>query len=142
MVEPHCSNFRIIYNNFLDVRICWIFALCLFFRDLFQQPTSKQCSEITLRNHLEEEAVCQLINFCYSSDITVDSKSADKILTAANFLQVKEVEKLCITFLVAQQALKPEVRGSFTQMSRFMTKPAKWHLHPAKTQISLGICPV
>lgn len=79
-----------------------------YFRDLFQQPTSKQCSEITLRNHLEEEAVCQLINFCYSSDITVDSKSADKILTAANFLQVKEVEKLCITFLVAQQALKPE----------------------------------
>lgn len=79
-----------------------------YFRDLFQQPTSKQCSEITLRNHLEEDAVCQLINFCYSSDITVDSKSADKILTAANFLQVKEVEKLCITFLVAQQALKPE----------------------------------
>ena len=79
-------------------------------RDLFQQPSSKQCSEITLRSHLEEEAVCQLINFCYSSDITVDSKSADKILTAANFLQVKEVEKLCITFLVAQQALKPEVR--------------------------------
>lgn len=79
-----------------------------YFRDLFQQPTSKQCSEITLRSHLEEDAVCQLINFCYSSDITVDSKSADKILTAANFLQVKEVEKLCITFLVAQQALKPE----------------------------------
>ena len=79
-------------------------------RDLFQQPSSKQCSEITLRSHLEEEAVCQLINFCYSSDITVDSKSADKILKAANFLQVKEVEKLCITFLVAQQALKPEVR--------------------------------
>ena len=84
--------------------------MSFFPRDLFQQPTSKQCSEITLRNHLEEEAVCQLINFCYSSDITVDSKSADKILTAANFLQVKEVEKLCITFLVAQQALKPEVK--------------------------------
>ena len=23
-----------------------------------------------------------------------------------------------------------------------MTKPTKWHVHPAKTQISLGICPV
>ena len=27
-------------------------------------------------------------------------------------------------------------------MSRLMTKPIKWHVHPAKTQISLGICPV
>ena len=27
-------------------------------------------------------------------------------------------------------------------MSRSMTKPIKWHVHPAKTQISLGIRPV
>ena len=27
-------------------------------------------------------------------------------------------------------------------MSRDMTKPTKWHVRPAKTQISLGICPV
>ena len=27
-------------------------------------------------------------------------------------------------------------------MSRLMTKPTKWHVHPAKTQISLGIRPV
>ena len=25
-------------------------------------------------------------------------------------------------------------------MSRLMTKPTKWHVHPPKTQISLGIC--
>ena len=29
-----------------------------------------------------------------------------------------------------------------TQMSRFMTKSTKWHVRPAKTQISLGIRPV
>ena len=28
------------------------------------------------------------------------------------------------------------------QMSRITTKPTKWHVRPAKTQISLGICPV
>ena len=28
------------------------------------------------------------------------------------------------------------------QMSRLMTKPTKWHVHPVKTQISLGIRPV
>ena len=27
-------------------------------------------------------------------------------------------------------------------MSHLMTKPTKWSVHPAKTQISLGICPV
>ena len=27
-------------------------------------------------------------------------------------------------------------------MSHLMTKPTKWHMRPAKTQISLGICPV
>ena len=27
-------------------------------------------------------------------------------------------------------------------MSRLMTKPTKWHVHPAKTHISLGIRPV
>ena len=27
-------------------------------------------------------------------------------------------------------------------LSRRMTKPTKWHVRPAKTQISLGICPV
>ena len=26
-------------------------------------------------------------------------------------------------------------------MSCLLTKPTKWHVHPAKTQISLGICP-
>ena len=27
-------------------------------------------------------------------------------------------------------------------LSRLTTKPTKWHVRPAKTQISLGICPV
>ena len=35
-----------------------------------------------------------------------------------------------------------EYRGLYEDLSRRTTKPAKWHVHPAKTQISLGICPV
>ena len=30
----------------------------------------------------------------------------------------------------------------FTDMSRNMSKPTKWHVRPAKTHVSLGICPV
>ena len=32
------------------------------------------------------------------------------------------------------------LRGNY--LSRLMTKPTKWHVRPAKTQISLGIRPV
>ena len=32
--------------------------------------------------------------------------------------------------------------GIFIYLSRFVTKQTKWHVHPAKTKISLGIRPV
>ena len=35
-----------------------------------------------------------------------------------------------------------EQRPFSCYLSRLMTKPTKWHMHPAKTQISLGIRPV
>ena len=35
-----------------------------------------------------------------------------------------------------------EVAVVESYMSQHMTKPTKWHVRPAKTQISLGICPV
>ena len=33
-------------------------------------------------------------------------------------------------------------QNSQRKMSHLMTKPTKWHVHPAKTQISLGIYPI
>ena len=116
--------------GFLVERLKWFITVLSIFlhRDLFHQPSSKDCSEITLRSHLKEEAVRQLVDFCYSSDITVDSQSADKILTAANFLQIKEVEKLCITFLAAQQALKSEVRLLLLFINPFPFIDAFWCL--------------
>ena len=88
--------------------VTWL-LIVIFSRDLFHQPSNKHKTDITLDTHLRDESVRQLVDFCYSSNITVDSQSADKILTAANILQIKEIEKLCITFLAAQQALKSEV---------------------------------
>ena len=37
---------------------------------------------------------------------------------------------------------KRGIVGLHYYLSRLMTKPTKWHVHPAKTQISLGILPV
>ena len=43
---------------------------------------------------------------------------------------------------VRKVTFSPSGVRSFKQVSRIMTKPAKWHVRPAKTQISLGIHPV
>ena len=34
------------------------------------------------------------------------------------------------------------MESTWWHLSRLMTKPTKWHMHPAKTQISLGVRPV
>ena len=36
----------------------------------------------------------------------------------------------------------PRPKTTTYHISQCMTKPTKWHVRPAKTQISLGICPV
>ena len=50
------------------------------------------------------------------------------------------------TFIVKKRILTLSVCGVCVHvcfyMSRLMTKPTKWHVRPARTQISLGICPV
>ena len=38
--------------------------------------------------------------------------------------------------------LKPSNPLCHEHLSHLITKPTKWHVHPAKTPISLGICPV
>ena len=43
---------------------------------------------------------------------------------------------------VAVMSSDDKMVSIFRQMSCLMTKPTKWHVRPAKTQISLGIRPV
>ena len=48
-----------------------------------------------------------------------------------------QVVVLCLTILVPDY-----FPFTFTHMSRLMTKPTKWHVRPAKTQIGMDIRPV
>ena len=41
-----------------------------------------------------------------------------------------------------QSIVRQRIRAMERNWSRFITKPTKWHVRPAKTQISLGIRPV
>ena len=40
------------------------------------------------------------------------------------------------------QQLRSDYVSTGSDLSQCMTKPTKWHVQPAKIQISLGICPV
>ena len=57
----------------------------------------------------DETVLSNLIEFCYTGSITVDSVSASRMLNAATTLQITEVEKLCLTFLRAHQSFVCEV---------------------------------
>lgn len=76
---------------------------------MLQGDLDNRCrTELSLQN-LDHVGLRCLIDYCYSGVITVDSSSADKILGVAKTLQVKEIEKLCLTFLTAQQNFSSEV---------------------------------
>ena len=60
----------------------------------------------------------------------------------------RQDNKTYINAYYEQQRSRVCVSGKFTipiqswQMSQGMTKPTKWHVRPAKTEISLGIHPI
>lgn len=74
------------------------------FSPYFYQTLQQNVSVLTLHN-FDERAVRSVIDFCYTGTIMVDTVSAEKLLPLAQTLQIREVEKLCRTFLTAQQSL-------------------------------------
>lgn len=84
------------------------------FSPYFYQAFSQQnnyLSDFSCHRFDEGSLKC-LLDFCYSGVITVNTVSADKLLSVATVLQIKEVEKLCQTFLRAHQAFVHEVLKS------------------------------
>ncbi len=61
---------------------------------------SKQ-TEITIRD-IDEQAMEMIIDFCYTSKITVDEKSVQSLLPAACILQLQEIIDYCAEFLRSQ----------------------------------------
>jgi kelch-like protein 20 len=76
-----------------------------YFRAMFtcELVESKQ-TEIRI-NDLDELAMEMLIDFCYTSKITVDEKNVQNLLPAACLLQLQEVQDVCCEFL--RQQLDP-----------------------------------
>ncbi|XP_062617709.1 zinc finger and BTB domain-containing protein 42-like isoform X1 [Saccostrea cucullata] len=87
------------------------------FSPYFYQAFSQQNNYLSDFNchRLDEGSLKGLLDFCYSGVITVDSVSAEKLLSVATVLQIKEVEKLCQTFLRAHQAFVCEIASEIQE---------------------------
>lgn len=70
----------------------------MFTNDLLAE--SKQ-SEIVIRD-IDEQAMEMLVDFCYSSKITIDEKTVQTLLPASCLLQIHEVQDYCSEFLRSQ----------------------------------------
>ncbi|KAL5013563.1 hypothetical protein ScPMuIL_007833 [Solemya velum] len=77
--------------------------------------------EVTLSD-IDEDAAKLLVDFCYTGMIIVDSQTVESLLTAVTIMQLREMEKLCMTFLTAQQAMSGELsplKSSFQSYLQF-----------------------
>ena len=56
----------------------------------------------------------------------------------------QQMNSKCINAYISKELFQVTCihQSLHSEMSRLMTKPTKWHVRQAKTQISLGICPV
>lgn len=79
-----------------------------FYHTIHRNTDRRNIAEIQLRSY-DDRIVKAIVDFFYNGVITVDSDSAEQIFSLANTLQVKEVEKLCLTFLNAQQSFASEI---------------------------------
>lgn len=73
-----------------------------YFRAMFTgELVESRQDEITIKD-IDETAIEMLIDFCYSSKITIDEKSVQTLLPAACILQLQEVQDYCSEFLRSQ----------------------------------------
>jgi kelch-like protein 20 len=73
-----------------------------YFKAMFTSNLSEsRQTEITIRD-IDEQAIEQLVDFCYTSKITIDDRSVQSVLPAACLLQMQEVQDCCSEFLRSQ----------------------------------------
>jgi len=73
-----------------------------YFRAMFTGALSESSqSEITIRD-VDETAMEILIDFCYTSHITVEESNVQTLLPAACLLQLAEIQEVCCEFLKRQ----------------------------------------
>lgn len=104
-----------------------------FYHCIHRNTDRRNVAEIQLRSY-DDRIVKSIVDFFYNGVITVDSDSAEQIFSLANTLQVKEVEKLCLTFLNAQQSFASEIED---RKPHFDTEIGRYSIvEPSKVESS------
>ena len=83
-------------------------------------------------------------NICFYGELMkiILQLSPDTLLNYLFFWIGHKIISTAVFSLLLIHVGQLSVTEESTHMSHRMTKPTKWHVRPAKTQISLGICPV
>lgn len=97
-----CDVCLLVGNSKIYAHKIILSAASPYFRAMFtgEMAESRQ-DEITIKD-IDETAMEMLIDFCYSTKITIDEKSVQTLLPAACILQLQEVQDYCSEFLRSQ----------------------------------------
>ena len=85
---------------------------------------------------------------CFTSSISartttlVSLISRNPGLTATRPSRFSSTQRSTVFISFFPDIIFQPVKRNKNEISHLMTKPTKWHVRPAKTQFSLGICPV
>ena len=83
-----CDVFLIVGNSKISAHKIILSASSPYFRAMFTgELVESRQTEITIKD-IDENAMEMLVDFCYTSKITVDEKSVQNLLPAACLLQV------------------------------------------------------
>lgn len=73
-----------------------------YFRAMFTgELAESRATEVTIRD-VDEQAMEQLVEFCYTAHIVVEESNVQALLPAACLLQLQEIQDVCCEFLKRQ----------------------------------------
>ena len=152
-LKPQCSNFRIITSVIKGVPILGCLQHMMYIFRWQLSKRSLQAFDCSQSGCVQDH--CLPCNFGLPNICRPNLKIISHVCMAYFISKVKNQYSLCRASLnrvlcsekqtaAARVPLMKLARFSpcITSLSRLMTKPTKWHVCPAKTQISLGIRPV
>lgn len=97
-----CDVCLLVGNSKIYAHKIILSAASPYFKAMFTgEMTESKQDKIIIRD-IDESAMEMLVDFCYSSKITVDEKSVQTLLPAACILQLQDVQNYCSEFLRSQ----------------------------------------
>ncbi|XP_060802015.1 kelch-like protein diablo [Amyelois transitella] len=97
-----CDVVLNVHNRKLFAHRVILSACSPYFRAMFTgELAESRATEVTIRD-VDEQAMEQLVEFCYTAHIVVEESNVQALLPAACLLQLQEIQDVCCEFLKRQ----------------------------------------